>query len=115
MNTEILKKITGEYLKPELPSFHVGDNVKVDVIINEGDKDRSQIFDGVVIARKNGGIAETFTVRKISSGIGVERIFPIHSQNVKSISVTRRGRVRRNKLYYLRDRVGKSAKVKELR
>ena len=108
-----LNLIHNECLKKELPVFAVGDTVKVDVLIKEGDKKRIQVFEGVVIARKNVGISETFTVRKVSNGFGVERIFPIHSPNVSNVSVVRRGKVRRAKLYYLRDRVGKAAKVKE--
>ena len=107
-----LKLISDECLKKEIPQFSVGDTVKVDVLIKEGEKKRIQVFEGVVIAKKHCGISETFTVRKVSNGFGVERIFPIHSPNVANVSIVRRGKVRRAKLYYLRDRVGKAAKVK---
>lgn len=101
------------YLKKEAPLFNIGDVVKVGVSIKEGEKERVQFFEGTVIAKKHGGISETFTVRKISGGIGVERVFPVHSPHVKTVEVLRRGKVRRAKLYYLRKRVGKAAKVKE--
>ena len=94
-------------------SFSIGDVVKVGVAIREGEKERVQIFEGTVIAMKHGGISETFTVRKVSNGVGVERIFPVHSPHVKTVDVVRKGKVRRAKLYYLRNRVGKAAKVKE--
>ncbi len=100
-------------MKKELPTFNIGDVVRVGVAIKEGEKERVQTFEGTVIAKKHGGVSETFTVRKISNGIGVERIFPMHSPHVKSVDVVRKGKVRRAKLYYLRDRVGKAAKVKE--
>ena len=93
--------------------FQIGDVVKVDVLIKEGEKQRVQVFEGTVIARKHSGISETFTVRKISNGIGVERVFPLHSPHVSAVKVVRRGKVRRAKLYYLRNRFGKAAKVKE--
>ena len=99
--------------KRQLPSFEVGDTVRVQVKIKEGDKERLQAFEGTVIGIKKGGINSTFTVRRISHGCGVERVFPMHSPNVAEVTVTRKGRVRRSKLYYLRDRVGKAAKVKE--
>ena len=108
-----LEKISESSVKKELPAFSIGDTVKVDVQIKEGERTRIQVFEGVVIARKGSGISETFTVRKVSYGYGVERIFPTHSPNVKGVSVVRKGDVRRAKLYYLRDRVGKAAKVKE--
>lgn len=111
-----MEKITAfvsEQLKTEIPQFNIGDNVTVHNRIKEGDKERIQLFDGTVIARHGGGISETFTVRHISYGCGVEKTFPIHSPNVVKVVVTRNGDVRRAKLYYLRDRVGKSAKVKE--
>ena len=110
---DLLKKISEASMKKELPEFNVGDTVRVGVRIKEGEKQRIQAFEGTVIARKGGGIEETFTVRKISGGFGVERTFPLHSPNVESVTVTRKGKVRRSKLYYLRDRVGKAAKVKE--
>lgn len=108
-----LKTISQDSEKKELPAFEIGDTVRVDVNIREGDHERIQAFEGTVIARKGSGISETFTVRRVSYGVGVERVFPIHSPNVKEVKVVRRGSVRRAKLYYLRDRVGKAAKVKE--
>ena len=111
-----MEKITAfvsEQLKTEVPQFNIGDNVTVHNSIKEGDKERIQLFEGTVIAKHGGGISETFTVRRVSFGCGVEKTFPIHSPNVVKVVVTRRGIVRRAKLYYLRDRVGKSAKVKE--
>ena len=110
---DLLKKVSDASLKSELPEFNVGDNVKVGVQIKEGNRERIQYFEGTVIAKKGSVITENFTVRKISYGWGVERIFPVHSPNVKSVEVTRKGKVRRAKLYFLRDRVGKAAKVKE--
>ena len=111
-----MEKITAfvsEQLKTEVPAFNIGDTVRVHNRIKEGDKERIQMFEGTVIAKHGGGISETFTVRRVSFGCGVEKTFPIHSPNVVKVVVTRRGIVRRAKLYYLRDRVGKSAKVKE--
>lgn len=110
---DALKTIAAESLKSELPKFEIGDTVKVHVNIREGDRERIQMFEGTVIARKGSGVAETFTVRRVSYGVGVERVFPLNSPNVKGVDVIRKGRVRRSKLYYLRDRVGKAAKVKE--
>lgn len=110
---DALKTIAAESLKSDLPKFEIGDTVKVHVNIREGDRERIQMFEGTVIARKGSGVAETFTVRRVSYGVGVERVFPVNSPNVKGVDVIRRGRVRRSKLYYLRDRVGKAAKVKE--
>jgi large subunit ribosomal protein L19 len=104
-----------EYLKENLPQFRAGDTVRVNVRVREGEKERIQAFEGVVIARKHGGVHETFTVRKISSGVGVERIFPLHSPSIDSIVVVRQGRVRRAKLYYLRNLRGKAARIKERR
>ena len=104
-----------EYLKDNRPDFRPGDTLRVSVRVREGDKERLQAFEGVCIARKHGGISETFTVRKVSGGVGVERIFPFHSPSIDSIVVVRQGRVRRAKLYYLRDRIGKAAKIKEKR
>ena len=109
---DALKQISQSCMKSELPEFEVGYTVKVMVKIKEGNRERLQAFEGTVIAKKNGGIAETFTVRRLSHGCGVERVFPMHSPNVAEVTVTRRGKVRRSKLYYLRDRVGKAAKVK---
>ncbi len=110
---DALKMIAEDSVKKEVPEFEIGDTVRVDVNIREGERERVQAFEGTVIARKGSGVAETFTVRRVSYGVGVERVFPIHSPNVKDVKVIRRGRVRRAKLYYLRDRVGKAAKVKE--
>ena len=110
---EALKIIAQDSLKSELPKFSIGDTVKVHVNIREGDRERVQMFEGTVIAKKGSGISETFTVRRVSYGVGVERVFPLHSPNVKGVDIVSRGRVRRSKLYYLRDRVGKAAKVKE--
>ena len=113
MRNLLIEAITKEQLKPSISPFNVGDTVSIDVLIQDGEKSRIQKFEGVVIAKKNGGIEETFTVRKISSGVGVERIFPLHSPNVKNIVVTRKGKVRRAKLYYLRNLTGKAARIKE--
>lgn len=110
---DALQQISQSCMKNELPAFDVGDTVKVQVKIKEGDKERIQVFEGTVIGIKKGGINSTFTVRRISHGCGVERVFPMHSPNVAGVTVTRTGKVRRSKLYYLRDRVGKAAKVKE--
>ena len=110
---DALKHMSESCLKAELPEVMVGDTVRVHVKIKEGDRERIQAFEGTVIARKHGGIAETFTVRRVSYGVGVERVFPIHSPNIEKVETIRKGRVRRSKLYYLRNRVGKAAKVKE--
>ncbi|MDO4504493.1 MAG: 50S ribosomal protein L19 [Clostridia bacterium] len=110
---DFLKKISESSLKSTLPEFNVGDTVKVDVQITEGERTRIQVFEGTVIAKKGNGISETFTVRKVSYGFGVERVFPMHSPSVKDVRVIRKGRVRRSKLYYLRERIGKAAKVKQ--
>ncbi|HOP11284.1 MAG TPA: 50S ribosomal protein L19 [Oscillospiraceae bacterium] len=110
---DLIKVMTDSCLKAEPPKFSIGDTVKVSVKIKEGERERIQIFEGTVIARKNSGISETFTVRRISYGVGVERVFPIHSPNIAGVEVVRKGSVRRGKLYYLRNRVGKAAKVKE--
>jgi len=110
---DLIKAFTNEQLKESVPQFNIGDTVKVHNKIKEGSRERIQIFEGTVIARHGGGISETFTVRKISYGCGVEKTFPIHSPNVDKVEVTRFGKVRRAKLYYLRGRVGKSSKVKE--
>ena len=112
---DIIKKIEQENMKAEKPEFNVGDTVKVHVRVIEGKRERIQIFEGVVLKKQPGGIKETFTGRKISSGVGVERTFPVHSPKIEKVEVTRRGKVRRAKLNYLRDRVGKAAKVKERR
>ena len=110
---DIIKNIEAAQLKANIPSFNVGDTVKVYAKIKEGNRERIQMFEGIVIRKKNGGISETFTVRRISYGVGVEKTFPIHSPNVVKVEVVRKGKVRRARLYYLRDRVGKAAKVKE--
>lgn len=110
---DALKLIAQDSLKSEVPVIEIGDTVKVHVKIREGEKERIQLFEGTVIARKGSGVSETFTVRRLSYGVGVERVFPLHSPNVAKVEVVRHGRVRRSKLYYLRDRVGKAAKVKE--
>ena len=110
---DALKIIAADSVKEQAPEFSVGDTVRVSVNIREGDRERIQQFEGTVIARKGSGVGETFTVRRVSYGVGVERVFPLHSPNVKAVEIVRKGRVRRAKLYYLRDRVGKAAKVKE--
>ncbi len=111
----IIEAINKENLKENVPSFNVGDTVKVSVKVIEGTRERIQAFEGVVIARKNGGISETFTVRRISFGVGVERTFPIHSPKIANIEVVRKGKVNRAKLYYLRGLTGKAAKIKEVK
>ena len=110
---DMLKAFTEEQIKKELPAFNVGDTVKVYCRIVEGTRVRTQIFEGVVIAKRNGGISETFTVRRISYGVGTEKTVPLNSPNVQNVEVIRKGKVRRAKLFYLRDKVGKDAKVKE--
>lgn len=110
---DALKLISNSSLKAEVPELNIGDTVKVHVKIKEGDKSRIQVFEGTIIAKKHGGINETFTVRRVAHGCGIERVFPVHSPVVDKVEIVRRGRVRRAKLYYLRDRVGKAAKVKE--
>jgi len=111
-NIDVVEK---SRLRDDIPEFWPGDNVKVNVRVIEGTRSRVQVFEGVVIARRGGGLRETFTVRKISFGVGVERTFPLHSPVIEGVEVTRRGKVRRAKLYYLRDRVGKKARIKEKR
>ena len=108
-----IQAFVSEQLKTEVPQFEIGDSVKVYIRIAEGEKTRTQLFEGTVIAKHGGGISETFTVRRVSYGVGVEKTFPIHSPNVEKVVVFREGKVRRAKLFYLRDRVGKAAKVKE--
>lgn len=110
---DALKLISQGSMKNEFLSFNIGDTVRVSVNIKEGERERIQMFEGTVIARKGSGVAETFTVRRVSYGVGVERVFPVHSPNVRDVRVVRHGKVRRSKLYYLRDRLGKAAKVKE--
>ena len=111
---DLMKALTSQYMKQELPEVQVGDTVRVHVKIKEGSRERIQIFEGTVIAKKHGGIEETITVRRISYGVGCEKVFPVHSPSIVSVETIRRGKVRRAKLYYLRDRVGKAAKVKGL-
>ena len=110
---DLVKALSDQYLKPELPEINVGDTVRVSVKVKEGTRERIQVFEGIVIARKHGGINETITVRRVAYNVGYEKDFPIHSPNIASIETVRRGKVRRAKLHYLRDRVGKKAKVKE--
>ena len=110
----VLEAFTNEQLKTEVTSFNVGDTIRVHNRIKEGNRERIQLFEGTVIAKRNGGISETFTVRRVAYGCGVEKTFPIHSPSVAKVEVVRQGKVRRSKLYYLRDRVGKASKVKEL-
>lgn len=110
---DALKLIANDSIKENAPAIEIGDYVKVYVKIKEGDKERIQLFEGTVIAKKHGGVQETFTVRRIAHGCGIERVFPVHSPNVDHVEVVRNGKVRRAKLYYLRDRVGKAAKVKQ--
>ena len=111
---DIIKNIEAAQLKAEVAEFHVGDTVRVYAKVKEGNRERTQMYEGIVLKRQNGGAKETFTVRKNSNGIGVEKTWPLHSPNVERIEVVRRGKVRRAKLNYLRQRTGKSAKVKEL-
>ncbi len=110
---DLIREVTQEYLRTDIPDFRAGDNLKVHVRLKEGGKERIQVFEGLVIARKHGGVSETFTVRKMSSGIGVERTFPLHSPSIAKVEVTRRGRVRRAKLYYIRGLRGKAARIRE--
>ena len=110
---DLMQSFTQKHLKAEPPVVTVGDTVRVHLKVKEGNRERIQIFEGTVIAKKHGGIAETFTVRRISYGIGVEKVFPLHAPSIEKVEVVRHGKVRRAKLYYLRDRVGKAAKVKE--
>lgn len=110
---DIIKTIEQEQLKSEIPDFNVGDTVKVHLKIKEGNRERIQIFEGFVLKKQNGGARETFTVRRISYGVGVERTLPLHSPKIEKIEVVKRGKVRRAKIYYLRERTGKAAKIKE--
>ena len=112
--SNIIKEIEAEQLKADVPQFNVGDTVRVHALIKEGNRERIQIFEGTVLKRQGGSTRETFTVRRIASGVGVERTWPVHSPRIDRIEVVRRGVVRRAKLFYLRDRVGKAAKVKEV-
>lgn len=115
MNQELLRQITDEQLRKDIPNFRPGDTVKVHYKVKEGNRERVQVFEGVVIKRRGTGISATFTVRKMSYGVGVERAFPINSPKIEKIEVARRGRVRRAKLYYLRNLTGKAARIKEVR
>ena len=110
---DALKLISESSMKKELPELNIGDTVRVHCRIQEGEKSRIQVFEGTIIAKKHGGVNETFTVRRVAFGCGIERVFPVHSPNVEKVEIVRSGKVRRSKLYYLRDRVGKAAKVKE--
>lgn len=110
---DLVKALSEQHVKSDLPELKIGDTVRVHAKIREGNRERIQIFEGTVIAKKGGGISETFTVRRVSYGVGVEKTFPIHSPHVEKVETVRRGKVRRAKLYYLRDRVGKRSKVKE--
>jgi large subunit ribosomal protein L19 len=109
---DLMRTITQDYLKNDIPAFNVGDTVRVHIKIKEGNRERVQIFEGFVLKKQNGGVSETFTVRKISSGVGVEKTFPLHSPKIEKIEVTRKGSVRRAKLNYMRERTGKAAKIK---
>lgn len=109
----IIESITADQIRTDLPALNIGDTVKVHLKVREGSRERIQIFEGAIIAKKHGGIQQSFTVRRVSYGVGVERTFPVNSPNIAKIEVVRKGKVRRAKLYYLRDRVGKAAKVKE--
>lgn len=111
---DIIKAIEAEQIRNDLPSFNVGDTVKVHVKVKEGNRERIQVFEGTVLKRQNGGLRETFTVRRVAYGVGVERTFPVNAPIIDKLEVTRRGKVRRAKLFYLRNRVGKAAKVKEM-
>ena len=110
---DLMKALTSQYMKPELPQMNVGDTVRVHVKIKEGSRERIQVFEGIIIAKKHGGIEESITVRRIFYGVGCEKVFPVHAPNVVNVETVRHGKVRRAKLYYLRDRLGKAAKVKE--
>ena len=110
---DLVKILSEQYMKKELPEMNVGDTVRVLVLVKEGSRERTQAFEGTIIAKKHGGINETITVRRISYGVGCEKVFPVHSPSIVSVTTVRKGKVRRAKLYYLRDRVGKKAKVKE--
>ena len=112
-NMDLIAKLTESQLKKDAVNFEVGDTVRVQAKIKEGNRERIQVFEGTVIAMKHGGIQETFTVRRVSYGVGVEKAFPVHSPNLEKVEVVRKGKVRRAKLYYLRNRVGKAAKVKQ--
>ena len=110
---DLIQTLTAQYMKDELPQMNIGDTVRVTIRVTEGNRERNQAFEGIIIAKKHGGINETMTVRRISYNVGCEKVFPVHSPSIVSVDTVRRGKVRRAKLYYLRDRVGKAAKVKE--
>ena len=110
---DLVRILSEQYMKKELPEMNVGDTVRIMVRVKEGNRERTQAFEGTIIAKKHGGINETITVRRISYGVGCEKVFPVHSPSIVSVETVRRGKVRRAKLYYLRERVGKRAKVKE--
>lgn len=110
---DLVKALTSQYMKEEVPAVHVGDTVRVHVKIKEGARERVQVFEGTVIAKKHGGIEESITVRRLSYGVGCEKVFPLHSPNIVKVETVRAGKVRRAKLYYLRNRLGKAAKVRE--
>ncbi|MBN2542030.1 50S ribosomal protein L19 [bacterium] len=113
MSDALIRKVEKEYTSKEIPDFNVGDTIKVSVKIREGEKERTQVFGGIVISKRGKGTGTSFTVRKVSSGVGVERVFPLYSPNIDKIERVKEGKIRRAKLYYLRDKVGKSAKVKQ--
>ena len=110
---DLVKTLSEQYIRKDIPELHVGDTVRVTVLVKEGNRTRTQAFEGTLIAKKHGGVNETITVRRISYNVGCEKVFPVNSPSIVSIDTVRRGKVRRAKLYYLRDRVGKKAKVKE--
>ena len=110
---DLIRILSEQYMKPELPELNVGDTVRVHVKIKEGSRERIQVFEGIVIAKKHGGLEETFTVRRLAYGVGVEKVFPVHSPLIEKVETVRSGYVRRAKLYYLRGRVGKAAKIRE--
>ena len=111
---DLIQSITEEYKKTDIPEFNIGDTVRVSIKVKEGNKERIQVFEGFVLKRQNGGISETFTVRKLSSGVGVEKTFPLHSPRIEKIELVRKGDVRRAKLNYMRERTGKAARIKTL-
>lgn len=111
---DLVKTLSEQYMRKEIPELHVGDTVRVTIRVKEGNRERNQAFEGTLIAKKHGGINETITVRRVSYNVGCEKVFPIHSPSVVSIETIRRGKVRRAKLYYIRERVGKKAKIKEM-
>ncbi|NSW87081.1 MAG: 50S ribosomal protein L19 [Syntrophobacteraceae bacterium] len=115
MGTSLIEAVERDHMRADIPPFRIGDTVKVHVKIREGDKERVQVFEGVVIRHHKGKTGASFTVRKVSYGVGVERIFPIHSPQIDKVEILRRGRIRRSRLYYLRERLGKAARIKEKR